>query len=559
MRSDIATSILVLVAEGQRLDALLVDDANSAATGSSACSIVRLARDQLSAAIKVLGDAVDHIDAATASASLAARPTLVDRIILIEPGDTFRTKLKLKSIERSSARSHSANTTDQDISTADDLICIRGIDRALAGQLASHGVKSFDQIASWERDDVRRISSALNLGRQISRQNWIEQAALLRLSSPTRLQKPAPLVVDRVPAISVQATAIATPQEAIVAVAPTAAAPPSDMQRPSHDRLTLIKGLSSPVVGLLADGGVNLFAEIAAWRAEDIANWQAKLGNAARIAKDGWFEQAALLASGHITSYAKDVDGGFLGALVSVPDDEPLPPPLFSDWSAPAPIAGLVEPEHDHPIAQPAVSAPVVEAEIADEINPGDATGVATEIAAVRNNDTALSTTLDRVTALERELVSLVANDTAAASAHAFELAAPHHCDRQTPALVATDPDGASFPDHTGLHEPFTSEADVVIVRRTDPSDAGRAARNIDAAPSTRSHAMHGPGIEDTAPETYAAYRDRAEEANVEIICSVRAPAIKRPVNEDKLWVRPGTEQIGRPISRLIRSLIRRN
>ena len=61
----------------------------------------------------------------------------------------------------------------------DDLTSIRGIDAALARHLASLGVTRFADIAAWRSDDVHNVSQALGISRDISRQNWIEQAALL--------------------------------------------------------------------------------------------------------------------------------------------------------------------------------------------------------------------------------------------------------------------------------------------------------------------------------------------------------------------------------------------
>ena len=61
----------------------------------------------------------------------------------------------------------------------DDLTRIRGIDARLAAELAGAGVQGYAAMASWRAADVRRVSDALGLGRRISRENWIEQAALL--------------------------------------------------------------------------------------------------------------------------------------------------------------------------------------------------------------------------------------------------------------------------------------------------------------------------------------------------------------------------------------------
>lgn len=62
---------------------------------------------------------------------------------------------------------------------ADDLTSIRGVSPALAEHLASLGVTRYAQITAWRADDVRNVAQALGLTREISRQNWIEQAAML--------------------------------------------------------------------------------------------------------------------------------------------------------------------------------------------------------------------------------------------------------------------------------------------------------------------------------------------------------------------------------------------
>lgn len=61
----------------------------------------------------------------------------------------------------------------------DDLTRIRGIDPATADHLMQLGVTRFDQIAHWWPTDVQRVSEALGLGRRVTRQSWIAQAALL--------------------------------------------------------------------------------------------------------------------------------------------------------------------------------------------------------------------------------------------------------------------------------------------------------------------------------------------------------------------------------------------
>jgi hypothetical protein len=71
------------------------------------------------------------------------------------------------------------------VAAPDDLTSIQGIDAALARHLASLGITRFADIAAWRSDDVRNVSQALGFSREISRQNWIEQAALLECSKAT--------------------------------------------------------------------------------------------------------------------------------------------------------------------------------------------------------------------------------------------------------------------------------------------------------------------------------------------------------------------------------------
>lgn len=70
---------------------------------------------------------------------------------------------------------------------------IRGIDEDRAAQLAAIGVTSAADVACWTSADVRRVAKALGLGRDISQQNWIEQAALLcAAATPAAASPPAP-------------------------------------------------------------------------------------------------------------------------------------------------------------------------------------------------------------------------------------------------------------------------------------------------------------------------------------------------------------------------------
>jgi predicted flap endonuclease-1-like 5' DNA nuclease len=82
---------------------------------------------------------------------------------------------------KASCESGRANVSpiEADAVPADDLRRIRGISAIIARRLNAIGVTTFDQIAAWSAADVAFASKTLELGRAISRENWIEQAALL--------------------------------------------------------------------------------------------------------------------------------------------------------------------------------------------------------------------------------------------------------------------------------------------------------------------------------------------------------------------------------------------
>ena len=85
----------------------------------------------------------------------------------------------LSAVEDASTSANRVDRRTEGATAPDDLTSIRGIDAALAQHLASLGVTRFADIAAWRSDDVHNVSQALGISREISRQNWIEQAALL--------------------------------------------------------------------------------------------------------------------------------------------------------------------------------------------------------------------------------------------------------------------------------------------------------------------------------------------------------------------------------------------
>lgn len=72
-----------------------------------------------------------------------------------------------------------------------------------------------------------------------------------------------------------------------------------------HDDLTRLKGVGPKLAAQLGEMGIASFDQIAAWTEADIDRVDARLGRfQGRIRRDGWVEQARLLAAGDRAAFA---------------------------------------------------------------------------------------------------------------------------------------------------------------------------------------------------------------------------------------------------------------
>jgi len=112
------------------------------------------------------------------------------------------------------------------------------------------------------------------------------------------------------------APAAAPEPEPAPATAPAASAggQPAGIAAPeggTGDDLKKIKGVGPKLEKQLNGLGVWHFAQIAAWGTGDVAWMDENLeGFKGRVSRDGWVEQAKLLASGGATEFSKRVDKG---------------------------------------------------------------------------------------------------------------------------------------------------------------------------------------------------------------------------------------------------------
>ncbi len=103
----------------------------------------------------------------------------------------------------------------------DDLTRIRGVDGNLARRLKDLDITTFAEIAEWRSADIQRVSAELGLAKQIYGQNWIEQAALLALTSPRKAPvKPEVKQAPTQPATLVAAVPTTPPQSTAAVAEP---------------------------------------------------------------------------------------------------------------------------------------------------------------------------------------------------------------------------------------------------------------------------------------------------------------------------------------------------
>jgi hypothetical protein len=262
--------------------------------------------------------------------------------------------------------------------------------------------------------------------------------------------------------------------------------------------------------------------QIAGWRRAEIERLSRKLGLGARIAKECWIEQAAMLASGRMSHHATRLAAGDYDCIVPSPAVEMLAEPEFVDWQAArslAPPKSIVAAPatEDEPQQEMPDEALVLIEVPADARPPAPRSHAMPPIAANDTHADVHAASIDRISDLEAEMAVFVSTLLAANDAPV----------EPVPATALPALEKALAARHSTLHiedeefpELHIDEADVVIVARP-AAKAPSPAESHHPSDSTRSllsRLRHTAPIGDIDSRTYAAYRDQVDEATVEII-----------------------------------------
>ena len=125
-----------------------------------------------------------------------------------------------------------------------------------------------------------------------------QQLTLLRVTDILAKGADKSGVKAAVGAASAGVVAAVAAKPAAKKAAPKAEASKKAPEAAGADDLKQLSGVGPALEKKLHDNGVTTFAQIAAWGAEDIAEFDEKLSFKGRIEREGWVEQAKELAKG---------------------------------------------------------------------------------------------------------------------------------------------------------------------------------------------------------------------------------------------------------------------
>jgi predicted flap endonuclease-1-like 5' DNA nuclease len=211
---------------------------------------------------------------------------------------------------------------DDGAGPADDLKWLLGVGPANERALNELGVRRFAQIATWTDENARWVGRHMRFPGRIERERWIEQAKLLAAGLDTehsRAVKAGTVDLARADAIvderEANAFAASLPQlaarveneDAYEGARPLGLA---GARGGKPDDLKLIRGIGKQNEERLHNLGVWHFDQIAAWSAENVKWVGSYLAFPGRIDREEWIKQAAVLAKGEMTDFAKRVEAG---------------------------------------------------------------------------------------------------------------------------------------------------------------------------------------------------------------------------------------------------------
>jgi predicted flap endonuclease-1-like 5' DNA nuclease len=321
-----------------------IEQAQVLAGGSQTLFSLRRARGEGSTAAPTADEGVPSLPAQPPTAPLLPLPMSRGGVSAVVIGPQAAAPAASPSVADRAAFAHPAQSPAAAVPIRpaeppahDNLQRIGGVTAEVEQRLNALGVARYSEIAHWSPTDVERIDRELGLDGRISRGNWIEQAHILSRGGDTVFSRdfdrrgsapagPPPRPIKLPDAIraheeakaagrptdlsglrSVRSEAYQDTGEPGPEAARRAAGrklartgPPDDLKR--------IRGIGVLIERKLNALGVTNYEDIAHWTSEDIDRVSQQLDFKGRIQREGWVEQARILAAGGDTEFSRRLD-----------------------------------------------------------------------------------------------------------------------------------------------------------------------------------------------------------------------------------------------------------
>ncbi len=187
---------------------------------------------------------------------------------------------------------------------------------AFAGDAINGGGNDYDGVPTPAEDAVAKVKA------EFAARSAETPAGQPVEKSAEKKADPAPAKAEAAPAKPKAETAPAKPKAAVKDEKPAGEAAPAEASGEKEpellkearggkpDDLKKLKGVGPKLEETLHELGFFHFDQIASWGAEEVAWVDARLKFKGRIERDGWIEQAKILAAGGETEFAKRVEAG---------------------------------------------------------------------------------------------------------------------------------------------------------------------------------------------------------------------------------------------------------
>ncbi|MEO1111216.1 MAG: NADH-quinone oxidoreductase subunit E [Pseudomonadota bacterium] len=179
---------------------------------------------------------------------------------------------------------------------------------AFAGAPINSGGNDYDGVPTPAEDAVEKVRAAFAAKSEAKTEPVLAKKAEPKAKTPAKKEADAPKAADSKPAAKKAAAPVDDAKsDNVDEKAPETLSAPRDGKA---DDLKKLKGVGPKLEATLHELGFYHFDQVAKWGPAEVAWVDSRLKFKGRIERDGWIEQAKLLAAGEDTEFSKRVEAG---------------------------------------------------------------------------------------------------------------------------------------------------------------------------------------------------------------------------------------------------------